>query len=87
MRAFSIGSFIKLNWAKTVHKVQWLNVDLWLNSNVTGSSWMEYFKLSEKSSVSISTIERLEAEDGFKKATDANLRFVRETLEAAGIKS
>lgn len=48
---------------------------------------MEYFKLSEKSSVSISTIERLEAEDGFKKATDANLRVVRETLEAAGIKS
>ena len=41
--------------------------------------------LSEKSSVSVSTIKRLESEEGFKKATDANLRLIRETLEAAGI--
>ena len=42
-------------------------------------------KLSERSSVSISTIKRLESEEGFKKATDANLRLIRETLQAAGI--
>ena len=41
--------------------------------------------LSDKSSVSVSTIKRLESEEGFKKATDANLRLIRETLEAAGI--
>ena len=42
-------------------------------------------KLSERSSVSVSTIKRLESEDGFKKATEANLRLIRETLQAAGI--
>ena len=42
-------------------------------------------KLSERSSVSISTIKRLESEEGFKKATEANLRLIRETLQAAGI--
>ena len=42
-------------------------------------------KLSERSSVSVSTIKRLESEEGFKKATEANLRLIRETLEAAGI--
>jgi transcriptional regulator with XRE-family HTH domain len=42
-------------------------------------------KLSERSSVSISTIKRLESEEGFKKATAANLRLIRETLQAAGI--
>ena len=42
-------------------------------------------KLSERSSVSISTIKRLETEEGFKKATDANLRLIRETFQAAGI--
>ena len=42
-------------------------------------------ELSERSSVSVSTIKRLESEEGFKKATDANLRLIRETLEAAGI--
>ena len=42
-------------------------------------------KLSERSSVSISTIKRLESEEGFKKATNANLRLIRETLQAAGI--
>ena len=42
-------------------------------------------KLSESSSVSVSTIKRLESEDGFNKATEANLRLIRETLQAAGI--
>ena len=42
-------------------------------------------KLSEKSSVSVSTIKRLESHEGFKKATEANLRLIRETLQAAGI--
>ena len=42
-------------------------------------------KLSERSSVSVSTIKRLESEEGFKKATEANLRLIRETLQAAGI--
>ena len=41
--------------------------------------------LSEKSSVSVSTIKRLETEEGLIKATNANLRLIRETLEAAGI--
>ena len=42
-------------------------------------------KLSEKSSVSVSTIKRLESNEGFKKASEANLRLIRETLQAAGI--
>ena len=42
-------------------------------------------KLSEKSSVSVSTIKRLESVEGFQKATEANLRLIRETLQAAGI--
>ena len=42
-------------------------------------------KLSERSSVSVSPIKRLESEEGFKKATEANLRLIRETLQAAGI--
>ena len=42
-------------------------------------------KLSARSSVSVSTIKRLESEEGFKKATEANLRLIRETLQAAGI--
>ena len=42
-------------------------------------------KLSENSSVSVSTIKRLESNEGFKKATEANLRLIRETLQAAGI--
>ena len=41
--------------------------------------------LSEKSSVSVSTIKRLESEGGLAKATEANIRLIRETLEAAGI--
>ena len=40
-------------------------------------------KLSERSSVSVSTIKRLESEDGFNKATEANLRLIRETLPQA----
>ena len=42
-------------------------------------------KLSENSSVSVSTIKRLESEEGFTNATEANLRLIRETLQAAGI--
>ena len=42
-------------------------------------------KLSENSSVSVSTIKRLESQEGFTKATEANLRLIRETLQAAGI--
>ena len=42
-------------------------------------------KLSEKSSVSVSTIKRLESQEGFTNATEANLRLIRETLQAAGI--
>ena len=41
--------------------------------------------LAEKSSVSVSTIKRLESEGGLEKATEANLRLIRETLEEAGI--
>ena len=41
--------------------------------------------LSVKSSVSVSTIKRLESQEGFAKATEANLRLIRETLQAAGI--
>ena len=42
-------------------------------------------KLSENSSVSVSTIKRLESQEGFTKATKANLRLIREALQAAGI--
>ncbi|MDG1725523.1 MAG: hypothetical protein P8H57_00060 [Emcibacteraceae bacterium] len=42
-------------------------------------------RLSDRSSVSVSTIKRLESEEGFKKATAGNLKLIRETLEAAGI--
>ena len=41
--------------------------------------------LAENSSVSVSTIKRIETEDGLHKATDANLKLIRTTLEAAGI--
>ena len=41
--------------------------------------------LSLKSSVSVSTIKRLETEGGLNKATQANLRLIRSTLEEAGI--
>ena len=41
--------------------------------------------LAEHSAVSVSTIKRLESEEGLKKATEANLKLIRSTLEAAGI--
>ena len=41
--------------------------------------------LAENSSVSVSTIKRIETEDGLHKATEANLKLIRTTLEAAGI--
>ena len=42
-------------------------------------------RLSDRSSVSVSTIKRLESEAGFKKATEANIRLICQTLETAGI--
>ena len=42
-------------------------------------------KLSENSSVSVSTIKRLESQEGFTKATEASLRLIRETFRANGI--
>ena len=41
--------------------------------------------LAEHSFVSVSTIKRLESEDGLNKATEANLKLIRNTLEEAGI--
>ena len=41
--------------------------------------------LAEASSVSSRTIRRIESENGLEKATPANLKLIRETLEAAGI--
>ena len=41
--------------------------------------------LSEASSVSSRTIRRIESENGLERATSANLKLIRETLEAAGI--
>ena len=41
--------------------------------------------LAEHSAVSVSTIKRLESEEGIKKATEANLKLIRTTFEAAGI--
>ena len=43
------------------------------------------FVLSEYSKVSVSTVKRMETSDGFTAATPANLKLIRETLEAAGI--
>ena len=42
-------------------------------------------KLAESSHVSVRTIKRIESEGGLEKATKANLKLIRETLEAAGI--
>lgn len=42
-------------------------------------------KLSEVSGVSARTIKRIEAEDGISRSTVANLRAIRNALEAAGI--
>ena len=41
--------------------------------------------LAEASSVSSRTIRRIESENGLERATLANLKLIRETLEAAGI--
>lgn len=41
--------------------------------------------LSEASSVSSRTIRRIESENGLERATPANIKLIRETLEAAGI--
>jgi ribosome-binding protein aMBF1 (putative translation factor) len=41
--------------------------------------------LAEHSFISVSTIKRLESEDGLNKATEANLKLIRTTLEEAGI--
>ena len=42
-------------------------------------------KLSSESSVSVRTIKRIETEGGLERATPANIKLIRETLEAAGI--
>ena len=41
--------------------------------------------LGEKCSVSARTLRRIESEDGLHKATEANLKLIRSTLESAGI--
>lgn len=41
--------------------------------------------LAKQASVSISTIKRVETHEGFNKATPANLKLIRQTLEQAGI--
>ena len=41
--------------------------------------------LASEASVSISTIKRAETPEGFSKATAANLKLIKQTLEEAGI--
>ena len=41
--------------------------------------------LAENSSASVSTIKRIATENGLSKATTANLKLIRTTLEDAGI--
>ena len=41
--------------------------------------------MAEECGVSSRTLRRIESEDGLQKATNANLRLIRETLQAAGI--
>ena len=41
--------------------------------------------LAEQTDVSSRTIKRIEAQEGIPVATEANLRLIRETLQAAGI--
>ena len=41
--------------------------------------------LASKASVSVSTIKRVETPEGFAKATAANLKLIKQTLEQAGI--
>ena len=47
-------------------------------------SW-SVLELSKHSSVSVSTIKRIESENGLATATPANIRLIISTLEAAGI--
>ena len=42
-------------------------------------------QLSEATQISRSTLKRVETEDGFKRATQANLKLIKQTLEAQGI--
>ena len=42
-------------------------------------------KLADESAVGERTIHRIEAQNGLPTATSANLKLIRETLEAAGI--
>mgnify|MGYP001051843123 CR=1 FL=1 len=41
--------------------------------------------LANKASVSVSTIKRVETPEGFAKATAANLKLIKQTLEQAGV--
>ena len=41
--------------------------------------------MAKNCSVSARTLRRIESEGGFDKATPANLRLIRTTLEAAGV--
>ena len=41
--------------------------------------------MAEKCGVSSRTLLRIESEDGLQKATNANLRLIHETIQAAGI--
>ena len=41
--------------------------------------------MAEKCGVSSRTLRRIESENGLQNATNANLRLIRETLQAAGI--
>ena len=42
-------------------------------------------QLSEATQISRSTLKRVETEDGFKRATQANLKLIKQTLEDQGI--
>ena len=42
-------------------------------------------ELSKVSKVSVSTIKRMETDMGMKRATPANLKLIRATLETAGV--
>ena len=46
---------------------------------------LSFEELARKSGVSARTIRRIEREDGLKTATQANLKLIIQTLEAAGI--
>ena len=42
-------------------------------------------ELASEASVSISTVKRAETPEGFSKATAANLKLIKQTLEQAGV--